>query len=389
MNVPSIDAIHYATNQPMRLTLEDGGIRQISSLPIASPDLPFVAPGLIDLQINGHAGHDLNASPLHGQTLSDLTRSLYPQGVTTFFPTIITNADDAIANNLRAVAAACDREPAVRAAVAGIHLEGPFISPEDGPRGAHSRDHVRPPDWDAFQRWQDASGNRIRILTLSPEWPASPDFIHRCTASGVTVSIGHTAATPDQIRAAVHAGARLSTHLGNGAHLSLPRHPNYIWEQLAQDELWTCVIADGFHLPDQVLKVILKVKGDHTLLVSDAVALAGLPPGPYTTPVGGRVVLTPQGKLHLAENPNLLAGSAQLLPHAINHLTSRGLASFSQAWEMASTRPATLLGLPQSSSLTEHAPADLVLFHRHDNGSIEIQQTYKSGQLVYERPSAS
>jgi N-acetylglucosamine-6-phosphate deacetylase len=234
-----------------------------------------------------------------------------------------------------------------------------------------------------LRRWQDAAGGRVRILTMSPEWPGSPAFVERCAAVGVTVSIGHTAATPEQVAAAVGAGARMSTHFGNGAHLMLPRHPNYLWEQLAQDALWSCLIADGFHLPDQVLKVAMRVKGERAIVVSDAVALAGMPPGTYSMPVGGQVVLTPHGRLHLAADEKLLAGSAQMLLHSVRHLTGRGLAALPDAWDMASVRPAKLMGLPQAAGLAAGAPADLVLL-RQDGGSVRVDQTYKAGVPTYD-----
>jgi N-acetylglucosamine-6-phosphate deacetylase len=362
-----------------------GKIDKVTTIgPAGAPgtNLPLIGPGLVDLQINGYAGRDFNSLPIAPQMVVEVVRLLHREGVTSFFPTIITNSDPAIFDAMTAIARACRENDIADRGIAGIHLEGPFISPDDGARGAHSREHVRPPDWDMFRRWQDASGGRIRIVTMSPEWPGSADFISRCAAMGVTVSIGHTSATPEQIREAVDAGARMSTHLGNGAHLMLPRHPNYIWEQLAQERLWSCLIADGFHLPDQVLKVVMKVKGEHALLVSDAVSLAGMPPGTYTTHVGGRVVLTPAGRTHLADNEKILAGSAQMLLHCIQHLTSRKLADFAGAWEMASTRPAGFMGLPATTGLALGAPGDVVVFRRDDEG-IRVLETYKSGLLVY------
>jgi N-acetylglucosamine-6-phosphate deacetylase len=296
---------------------------------------------------------------------------------------VITNAPEAIEEAVAAIAAVCESDPLVGRTIAGIHVEGPFISPEDGARGAHALQYVREPDWEMFLRWQKASGGRIKILTLSPEWPNSADFIAKCSASGVTVSIGHTAATPEQIQAAVRAGARMSTHLGNGAHLMLPRHPNYIWEQLAQDDLWSCVIADGFHLPDSVLKVVIKAKGERAMVVSDAVYLSGMAPGEYETHIGGKVVLTPEGRLHTAGNPKILAGSAQMLPWNIKHLLQRGLADLPLAWEMASVRPARFMGLEAAAGLAAGAPADVVLFDRQDGG-IRILRTYKEGIPVYE-----
>jgi N-acetylglucosamine-6-phosphate deacetylase len=378
-----IVALHYATGSPVRLRIAADHIAAVDPLDAAATGLPIVAPGLVDLQVNGYAGHDVNAQPLREEMLPKLVRAVFGQGVTTFFPTVITNSPESIEGAMRTIARACDADPLVESVVAGVHLEGPFISTQDGARGAHAIHFVCAPDWDLFARWQAAAGARIRILTMSPEWPGSAGFIRRAADAGVTVSIGHTAATPEQIAEAVRAGARMSTHLGNATHLMLPRHPNYVWEQLAQDELWTCLIADGFHLPDQVLKVAMRVKGERAMIVSDAVSLAGLPPGEYATPVGGKVVLTPAGRLHLAENERLLAGSAQMLPAGVTHLVRAGLASFAEAWAMASTRPAGFMKLPARAGLAVGAPADLVLIDRAADGSIDVRATYKAGVEVF------
>src|SRR5436190_3879188 len=202
--------------------------------------------------------------------------------------------------------------------------------------------------------------------------------------AGVTVSIGHTAATPEQIREAVAAGASMSTHLGNGSHLTLPRHPNYVWEQLSQDALAACIIADGFHLPDSVIKVVMRVKGPNAMLASDAVYLSGLKPGPYKTHIGGKVVLTKDGRLHLASNPKLLAGSVQMLIRSVEHLIRAGLTDPGEAWEMASTRPAMAMRLAAGRGLEAGAPADLVVFDR-DLDRITLRETWKGGRRVYSR----
>jgi N-acetylglucosamine-6-phosphate deacetylase len=304
--------------------------------------------------------------------------------VTSYYATVITNSSDAIEGCVGAIARACQHDEDAAAGIAGIHLEGPFISPEDGPRGAHEKRYVTAPDWKKFQRWQKAAGGRIRLITMSPEWPSSAAFIRRCADSGVTVSVGHTAATVEQIRYAVAAGASMSTHLGNGCHLTLPRHPNYLWEQLAQDALAACVIADGFHLPDAVIKAIMRVKGPNALLVSDAVYLAGLKPGRYTTHIGGKVVLTDDGRLHLAKNPDLLAGSVQMLVRSVEHLIRAGLSDPGEAWEMASTRPAFAMRLAQARGLEPNAPADLCVFDR-EGDRITLLETWKAGRKVYSR----
>lgn len=384
-----LEGIHYATGFPVRVVVRSGLIAGIEPLDSGeAAGLPFIGPGLVDLQINGYAGDDFNTLPFSADLVVRASRALWGEGVTSYYPTIITNSPEAIEEAAGIIAKACDSDDRTNRTIAGIHVEGPFISPEDGARGAHSADYVRAPDWELFQRWQRAAGGRIRILTLSPEWPGSADFIAKCSASGVTVSIGHTSATPEQIREAVRAGARMSTHLGNGAHLTLPRHPNYIWEQLAQDELWSCVIADGFHLPEAVLKVIFKTKGSQALMVSDAVYLSGMPAGEYTTHVGGKVVLTEEGRLSLASNRNILAGSAQMLLWGIEHVLRKGLADLRDAWEMSSVRPASFMRLAAGAGLKPGAPADIVLFERHAD-RIRLKRTYKDGELVYKAEETS
>lgn len=351
----------------------------------AATGLPILAPGLVDLQLNGCGGLDFNTLPIPDELTGQVAAALWEHGVTTYYPTVITNSAEGIERAVAAIAAACRRDSLTAACVGGIHLEGPFISPLDGARGAHARQYVAAPDWESFCRWQEAAEGRIRIVTLSPEWPEAPAFISRCAESGVVVSIGHTSATGEQIREAAAAGATMSTHLGNGAHPLLPRHPNYIWEQLADDRLWAGIIADGFHLPASVLQVFLRAKAGKALLVSDAVYLSGLPAGEYMTHIGGKVTLTPEGRLHLSENPQLLAGSAQLLPWGVDHLVRQGLAERADAWELASVRPSAAMGLNSREGLAPGAPADIAAFRVGEDGRIRVEAVYKAGQPVYRR----
>ncbi|WP_127585829.1 N-acetylglucosamine-6-phosphate deacetylase [Paenibacillus koleovorans] len=385
--INEITGLDYRTGQPIRITLQAGTIGAVTPAPPAAEPSPpiYIAPGFVDLQVNGFMGHDINSFPLEPETVKAVVAKLLEEGVTTLYPTVTTNSDERIEEAMRVLAQACREDAACAAAIAGIHLEGPFISPEDGPRGAHQAQYVKAPDYALFVRWQEAAEGRIRIVTLSPEWPEAPGFMRRATEGGVIAAIGHTAASPEQIREAVQAGARMSTHWGNGAHLMLPRHPNYLWEQLAQEELHTCLIADGFHLPEAVLRVAAKVKGDRTLLVSDAVHLGGLPPGTYWSHKRVQVVKTEEGKLHLADNPKLLAGSVQPLPWGVGHLVRCGICELPQAWAMASLYPARLMGLPSEAGLAAEAPADLVRFRLGDNNEIEVLETYKNGFMVWQK----
>ncbi|MFA5326514.1 MAG: amidohydrolase family protein [Prolixibacteraceae bacterium] len=377
-----IEGIDYRTGKPIRISMASGLISEVEPSASDFDSTLFVAPGLVDLQINGYNGIDLNEPDLEVENIERMTRHLWQQGVTTFFPTIITNSNNETKSVLKKVSLAIQTFPEVDASIGGIHLEGPFISSEDGPRGAHPKQFVQAPDWNLFSGWQEASGNRIRIVTLSPEWPGSDYFIRKCVSSGVVVSIGHTAASPEQIRQAVEAGARLSTHLGNGAHYMMPRHPNYIWEQLASENLWTTMIADGFHLPDSVLKVFLKVKPETSILVSDATSFAGLAPGTYSGHIGGEVELSPEGRLFVKGNPQYLAGSAQTLLWSINQLVRREILPLSKAWDLASLKPVSFLNNRNENAFQVGSPSDLVLFRKTSEG-IEIAQTVKSGETVF------
>lgn len=342
---------------------------------------PVLAPGLVDLQVNGAGGYDLQTAALTDDVVAGLSQRLWAYGVTTYLPTLITNGADQITHAVRVIARAASGSDVEAESIGGIHLEGPFISTEDGPRGAHQNEHVRPPDWELLQRWQDAAGGLIRVITLSPEWPGVCRFIERCVEAGLLVAIGHTAAQPHQIRDAIAAGARLSTHLGNGAHTMLPRHDNYVWEQLASGRLWASLIADGAHLPEALLRVMIRAKGDRALLVSDVTALAGLEPGEYQTPTGRQVRLTDDGRLVLVTDPSLLAGSCQTLLFGVAHLARKQIADLRQAWTMASLRPSRLLKLPQAAGIEPGAPADLVVFD-WDGSSLAVRKVYKAGRIV-------
>src|SRR5262249_3702343 len=212
------------------------------------------------------------------------------------------------------------------AAMPGIHLEGPYLSAEDGPRGAHPRQHIRRPDWEEFCRLQDAAEGRIRLLTLAPEHEGALPFIERAVRAGIVIAIGHTAAGAARIRDAIEAGARLSTHLGNGSHATLSRHDNYIWEQLAADELWASIICDGHHLPPAIARCILRVKTPaRTILTCDAGSLAGMPPGRYREWDQEFDVL-PEGKI-VVPGTSFLAGSWAFTDQCICNAVRYGGAS--------------------------------------------------------------
>ncbi|MFD1908138.1 amidohydrolase family protein [Paenibacillus rhizoplanae] len=185
----NIDALHYRTGEPVRVTVEDGLIAAIEPLETQltleeRAELPLVAPGLVDLQINGYGGYDFNHPALSAAVVKEAVRAVWKEGVTGFYPTVITGAPYTILGAMRAIARACEEDDASAATIKGIHLEGPFLSPEDGPRGAHALEHIRPPDTALFDQWQAAAGGRISLVTLSPEWEGSAEFIRHCVRQG-------------------------------------------------------------------------------------------------------------------------------------------------------------------------------------------------------------
>lgn len=302
-------------------------------------------PGLFDLQINGFAGVDFNAPDLTADGAAEALARVRATGVTRCLPTLVTAAFDDFARNARVLASLDD------AAIAGLHMEGPYVSSDDGPRGAHPREHVAATaSFDDFNRRQEAALGRIVLVTLAPEVPGALSLIERIVPSGVRVAVGHTAATPAVIQAAIAAGATLATHLGNGCAQMLPRHPNAIWELLAADSVAASLIVDGHHLPPATVKAMVRAKGpDRTILISDAIAAAGQRPGSYT--IGGvHCVLDDRGRVSLPGTP-YLAGSAVTMDRAIaNTVRFTGL-PIERVIPMASTIPARLIGAETAGSV--------------------------------------
>jgi N-acetylglucosamine-6-phosphate deacetylase len=382
----------YDTGQPVRITAAGGKIDRLEPLLAAEAahhHLPWLAPGFVDVQVNGYGGQAFNDPRLTPEMVFQVSCAMDGGGVTTYLPTAVTDSREVFSHALAVYAEACETMPEVAARAPFFHLEGPYISREDGPRGAHPLAHVRPPDWDEFRRLQDAAGGRIRILTMSPEYDAAPDFIRRASASGVVVAIGHTAADSDQIRAAVDAGARFSTHLGNGAHGQIRRHPNYIWDQLAEDRLWASLIVDGHHLPPAVVKSFVRAKTpQRCLLVSDITAMAGMPPGLYTQTGIGDVEVLEDGKLVVAGQRQYLAGAALPMGVGVANVMRFAGVDLVTAIEMASIRPAELIE-QTPVRLEAGSVADLVLFdlpHADDDGELgqlEVRATIKHGEAVY------
>ncbi|MFC3803525.1 N-acetylglucosamine-6-phosphate deacetylase [Cohnella sp. GCM10012308] len=374
------------TGQAVEVTVSQERIVDVRSAAepqTGAEDLPWISAGWIDLQVNGFGGYDLNGEMLTPEDLEGVVRALHPKGVSAFLPTIITGPIEQMRRAFGTIAGYVREGRFGSRSIVGIHMEGPYLSGEDGSRGAHPAAHIRDPDWDEFQRLQETAEGLIRMVTIAPERKGAIPFIRRLSDAGVVVAIGHTRAGAEQLEEAVQAGARVSTHLGNGSEPMLPRHPNYIWQQLADDRLWATFIPDGHHLAPPVLKAMLRVKRDKALFVSDSVRFGGMAPGAYSSPIGGQVVLQANGLLHTAANPNILAGSASSLADGIANAVRFTDLSLAEAVQAVTIRPARVMGFEALGALRPGMRADLTLFRYEPGGAVDVTETVAAGESVY------
>ncbi|GAK55419.1 N-acetylglucosamine-6-phosphate deacetylase [Candidatus Vecturithrix granuli] len=375
--------ISVFTNQAVDVCVQAEKIVEITSLQI-SYELPYIAPGFFDMQVNGYKGSDYSLEEFSEEHLQKIIAHLAASGTTQHLPTLVTGPRERMLQTLRIISTARRHSADIAAAIPGIHIEGPYISSEDGPRGAHDPAYIRDPDAAEFEQWQEAADGKIALVTIAPEKPGALDFIKYITACGVVAAIGHTAADPVTIRQAIAAGAKLSTHLGNGSHGLLPRLKNYLWEQLAADELMASIIADGFHLPSSMLKVISRAKRlDKLILVSDAALVGGFEPGIYQW--GSLdVQVFEDGHLGLP-GTEFLAGAAHLLDWDIPHFMNATGYDLASTLPLCTTNPAKILqGTENLGAFAIGAPANLVLFtFQPGDERLTIEKTIRAGKEIF------
>lgn len=347
------------TNAWLRVSLSDAAI--LACDPCDPPPTPawddhWLAPAFCDIQTNGRMGVSFSDPTLTVERVREIVRANAERGVGKLCPTLISAPERDFLRCLETIARACRTDPEVDRMVLGIHLEGPYLSSLEGYRGAHPEHVLRDPDWRELERFQEASGGRVILMTLAPERDGAIEFIKRAIAHNITIALGHTAASCDQITAAVDAGARLSTHLGNGIADQLKRHPNPIWRQAGDDRLMASLIADGLHLDADTLKVLVRAKGlERVILVSDASPLAGLSPGRF-----GDWEVTPEGKIVVAGTPYLAGSNCDLIDGLGVFLSATGL-SLREAITTVTDNPLRLLEASLPPAHRSPSPARLLL----------------------------
>jgi len=380
----SVEGLFYLDGTPVTIEIVDGRISKIirkDRIEDARFANVYVAPGFIDNQVNGYMGVAFAGEGLTVADVRKATEALWKAGVTTYLPTLTTNTHELLMHNF-AVMAKAIKDPQLALSIPGFHLEGPYISPEDGYRGAHVKKWVRPPDWNEFMQFYQAADGKILEVSLAPEIDGAMDFIHNCVEKGIVVALAHHHASAKIIKQAIDAGAVLATHLGNGCANMIHRHNNPLWPQLADDRLMASIIVDGHHLRPEEVQVFYKVKGpERTLITSDVTSLAGMPPGEYTKR-GRTVVLTEDGMIKLPAQ-NVLAGSASPITKGVGNIMRFTQCSLADAVHMASRNQARLFGLTDRGEIKPGKRADLVLF-TIENDVINIKKTILAGKTVYE-----
>ncbi len=359
------------------LTLRDGEIERVEVSGAEREGETFLAPGLIDVQLNGFAGVDFSDAALEPEQAVSVLPALWRTGTAAFCPTLITNSIEALRRNFRVLEAARRLDAGFAQAVPCYHLEGPYLSP--GPsHGVHNPEYMHAPDWEEFCRLEEAAGGRIGIVTIAPELAGAGDFIQRAARAGVVVSVGHTDGGPEDVSAAVRAGATMATHLGNGCPQMLDRHSNPIWAQLAAEELTASIICDTFHLPPDLVRTVARMKGPaRTVLVTDATHVAMQPPGRYRI-VGAEIELLPSGKV-VKVGDSCLAGSAVTMNRTVVIFQRFTGMTLGDALTAATTTPAKLLKRELCASLTPGQPGTLIAF-RPGEDALTIEQLYLQGR---------
>jgi N-acetylglucosamine-6-phosphate deacetylase len=368
---------------PGFVVIEDGTVIQVGAgAPPRPADVALphgvLAPGFVDLQVNGYYGVEFQQAD--EASWSAVARRLPETGTTAFLPTMITAPVAELAAGLRAAAAFV---PALTdgARVLGVHVEGPFIA--TARRGAHNPAWITPPTPAAIAELLAAGAGLVRLVTLAPELPGALAAIEQLSAAGVLVSVGHTDAVASQVAAAAAAGARKVTHLFNAQRPLGHREPGVVGQALTDERLTCGLIADLHHVTAPACKIAFAAAPSRIVLVTDAAACAGMPPGEYL--LGGEPITLPAGDgAPPVRADGTIAGSALRMDRAVANAVSLGIA-LPEAVAAATRRPADLIGRPDLGRLAPGAAADMVWL----SPQLATRAAWIGGQLAYSDGAAA
>lgn len=355
---------------PAMIDVADGKITRMAAGTDRQADIVTdgcIAPGLIDLQLNGAWGHDFTSD---GSSVAEVAARLPSTGVTAFLPTIITSTFEAYSMRLAEIRTAAAENHGAH--ILGVHLEGPYINPVR--KGAHDPALIRPIDLEELAHW--AADPLVKLITLAPELPHALDAIRLLRARGVVVSAGHSDASYAAAAAGFAAGIGWGTHVFNAMSGVQHREPGLATALLAE-QVPCGLIPDGVHVHPALLKLIWRVKGVAELvLVTDAMAAMGMPPGRYR--LADREVVVDATSARLADGT--LAGSILRMDQAIRNMVQYTGCSLAEALQTASTTPARVLGLAHKGELAPGCDADLVVL----NTDLDVTHTLLAGRIAYQ-----
>jgi len=358
MTNSEIHAWHFATRKPVRLRWADGFVTHLEAVSSPPPQNRWIAPGLLDLQVNGYAGVDFQGKDLRVDELLVAVRGLRSAGCTKFLVALITDEWPRLMDRLRRLRSLRSQSAELQAAIIGWHIEGPFLSAEPGFHGAHDASCMRDPSPEHMHELRAAAGDDPLLLTLSPERPGALATIQAAVSQRMAVSLGHTDAPADILRQTVRAGARAFTHLGNGCPRSLDRHDNILWRVFETRGLMVSLIPDQIHVSPPLFRLVHRVLDPESIYyTTDAMSAAGAPPGRYRLgslelDVGADQIVRQPGQA-------LFAGSALRPIDGIFRAAQMLGCSWKEVWPRFSAAPAKLLGLKNELAIGQ--PADFCL----------------------------
>ena len=367
--ITAIGSIAYPS-----ITIGPTGLIEDISTDASSNSESILTPTFFDIHIHGAAGHDvMNATPA---ALNSIAKFLASKGTSHFLPTTVTASIDATLKALDSLATFIEASPTpTQATPIGIHLEGPFLS--HAKRGVHQSALLQPPSIPLFDRFQQAARGHIKLLTVAPETPGALDLIRHAASQGVRVSLGHTNATAPEAEAAIAAGATSATHTFNAMRPLDHRDPGILGTVLDTPSLFAELICDGIHVAPALVRLWLKLKADHAILITDGISATGMPDGPYS--LGPLAVTVTNGKCTLTDSLATLAGSVLTLDCAVANLQRFTNCTLEQAVRCASSQPATMLGL--ANTIASLRPGQPASFNQYaPQGRIEA--TYLNGQRL-------
>ncbi len=344
MNHGEIHAWHYDTRRPVKARWRRGVIESLRTVRNEPPDDLWIAPALVDLQINGFGGVDFQRDDLTVEHLLLAVRKLRAAGCCRFLLTLVTDEWPKLTARLRRTARLRQKSPELRRAIAGWHIEGPFLSGEPGFHGAHNPAFMIDPAPKHISELRSVAGSDPALLTFAPERGGALDAIRLARRLGFKVSVGHTNASADRLREAVAAGATGFTHLGNACPQQLDRFDNILWRVLDTPGLLVSLIPDQLHVSPRLFRLVHRALGNESVYyTTDAMAAAGSPPGEYT--IGALKVKVGEDRIVRQPGKSNFAGSALRPIDGVFRAAEMLNCPWQEVWNGFSRRPAQFMGL--------------------------------------------